>query len=753
MSETQPAWLERLVARIVRYHWLLFPLALILTLAAWPISERLTFDQSIESLYADDDPHLNDYLFSKSLFGGDEFAIVAYRDEDLFAPGTNDLTPGAEERIRTFVEQLNKIPGVLPESTQDLRQALKFPYKRDQVREQMVGMLLGSDQQTTAIVLRLVSERQAQERGIKRAETIAQIRALAAAHQPRAYVVGEPVQIHDMYRYVEQDGRLLFRVSLVLLGIVIFIFFRSLRWMLLPLIVVVSTIVWTNALLVLSGIRLSMVSSMLNSLVTVIAVAIVTHMTVHYRERRQAMGRTEALHKTFVDILPAVFWDCATTAGGFAALLSSQISPVQSFGTMMTLGTILVLASLVMIVPGGILIGRQMAIPAEAPAEHRLLRYLSAVTDSVERRPLLVGGIMIALVAFAAIGFLFLRVETDFSRNFRRSSDIVQSLDFFEENLGGAGTWEVNFPAPKELTEEFLDRVRALAERLRKVAAADGTSLTKAVAITDGLDLVPTVPFVLNTLDKRLAMLDRLQSEFRSSLYNAEEGRMRIVLRAKERQPADSKLELISLVEQVANEEFPGAQTTGLFVLLANIIVSLMRDQWVNFAIASIGIACIMSLAFRSIRIGLISIIPNAMPIVVIIGTMGWLGIPINIATAMIASVAMGLTVDSSIHYLAGYERVRKDGLPFYKALHNTQQEVGIALVFANIALVVGFSVLTLSQFIPLVYFGVLVSAAMLGGLIGNLVMLPLLLRLSTHKSHREAEASASQPQPQPAAK
>ena len=100
----------------------------------------------------------------------------------------------------------------------------------------------------------------------------------------------------------------------------------------------------------------------------------------------------------------------------------------------------------------------------------------------------------------------------------------------------------------------------------------------------------------------------------------------------------------------------------------------------------------------------------------------------------MIASVSMGLTVDSSIHYLAGYRDARQRGLTFSAALKETHQGVGLALVFANVALVAGFSVLTLSHFIPLVYFGVLVSVAMLGGLLGNLILLPLLLRIVDRK-------------------
>jgi predicted RND superfamily exporter protein len=114
---------------------------------------------------------------------------------------------------------------------------------------------------------------------------------------------------------------------------------------------------------------------------------------------------------------------------------------------------------------------------------------------------------------------------------------------------------------------------------------------------------------------------------------------------------------------------------------------------------------------------------------VFVVGTMGWLGLPINIGTAMISSVSMGLTVDASIFYISSFRRMQESGMTFFEALHATQHEIGRALIYSNAALILGFLVLTLSHFIPLVYFGFLVSVAILGGLVGNLVLLPLLIR------------------------
>jgi hypothetical protein len=396
---------------------------------------------------------------------------------------------------------------------------------------------------------------------------------------------------------------------------------------------------------------------------------------------------------------------------------------------MMSAATLLVLVAAATALPGGILLGRWGTDPRIAPAESRLAAALGHVTGWVEAHPRVIVAAAVAVFAFAAAGHLRLEVETDFSRNFRADTPIVQSLEFVETRLGGAGTWEVNFAVPSEMDDAAIDRVDALARALRRMAADSDGRFTKVVSLADGLKIVPRIPLILNTIRRRLDALQNFQPEFERSLYNPDAGRMRIILRARERQASHAKLQLMADVERTAEERFPQAKATGTFVLLAHLIESLLRDQLVSFAIAAAGIVAMMTVAFRSLRIGIASLVPNLFPIVLVIGGMGWIGLPVNIGTAMIASVSMGLTVDSSIHYLAGYRRARNDGRSTSEALRTTNQSVGLALVFANVALVVGFTVLTLSHFVPLIYFGILVSLAMLGGLSGNLILLPLMLR------------------------
>ena len=602
------------------------------------------------------------------------------------------------------------------------------------IKELFRGILVGEDDQTTAVVFRFASQHSAP---VPRAETIRRVREIAAANDLKTYVVGEPVSVYDMFRYVEEDGFWLWVYSSALLLFVILVLFRSLRWTVLPMAVVLATVIWTRAVLVLSQMQLSMVSSMLNSLVTIIGVATAIHIAVQYRERRGRMEPEPALRDALVELLPAIFWTCATTAAGFLVLISSAIAPVRSFGIMMGIGSMLVLPAIAWIMPGGVLVGRVSSDVGRAPGEGWLGRRLLQITDAVEQRPLTVWLITGVFVAFAFLGMTRLQVETDFSKNFRETSPILQGLDFAETHLGGAGTWEVNFPAPHELSEEFLDQVRELTNQLKQLERDERQQLTKVLSLADGIDAVPSRFLGFNlSLSRRIDLLRRIQPEFESGLYNAKAGRMRIMLRAREREPSEDKLQLIADVEARARKQFGEAEATGLYVLLTFIIESLLRDQWVTFALAAAGIWGLMAIAFRSVWIGLISLVPNVFPIVVVIGAMGWGGFPINIATAMISCVSMGMTVDSSIHYLAGFEAARRDGATFFEALRQTHSGVGRALVFANIALIAGFLVLTVSHFIPLVYFGLLVAVAMLGGLIGNLILLPLLLRIG-HRSEK----------------
>jgi predicted RND superfamily exporter protein len=743
-------WRTGLAHLLIRFRFPLFFLGLLLAAAATIPANRLGFDQSLEALYSPTDRHLVDFSRSKQTFGGDELAIVAWKDQQL-------LDAAGLARTSALGERFAEVPGLNTDSQQNLNDTLGTLEKtlktfgrvpglarrvesiRTSALQLFEGILIGPDRQTTAVVLRFLPTDS--DETPPREETIRAIREIADAHQPPAHVVGEPVQVHDMFRFVAQDSALLGYASFLLLFIVILVLFRGFRWVALPIVVVQVSLLWTKGMLNLAGLELSMVSSTLTSLVMVIGVATVIHVMYTFRELRATLAPQPAMVETLRILFLPIFWTTATTAAGFAVQMATTIHPARTFGLMMTIATLLVFFAVLMLLPAGILAGQSDRRRLRSFGQSaRLTAALDRLADAVLRRPLAiaVGGILFTLVVLA--GCLKLEVETDFSKNFRSGTPIVRALTFVEEHLGGAGTWEVNFPAPEELDPDYLDQVRELTRRLRELTddpayrASDGRpALTQVMSATDGIDLLPPI------LGQRwqIKALNAFQPEFLGSLYNPAVQRMRILLRAREQQSSATKLALIGRVEQIASEVFEidprddaAPRSTGLFVLLAFLIESLLADQWISGLLAAAILTLMMAVATRSLTLGFVALVPNVLPIILVVGSMGWLGLPINIATAMIASVSMGLTIDSSIHFLAGIERGRAAGLNFHDALRETYRSVGSALIYANIALVLGFLTLTLSNFMPLVYFGALVALAMVGGLVGNLVILPVMLAL-----------------------
>ncbi len=271
-------------------------------------------------------------------------------------------------------------------------------------------------------------------------------------------------------------------------------------------------------------------------------------------------------------------------------------------------------------------------------------------------------------------------------------------------------------------------------------------ALTKVMSVADVL--AATSPISLERLEQTkvgnwlVAGAIRLLEEQLPQLGRALIGRdpddgstwLRVMLRARERQPAAEKRAIIETVRRIVGEEFPatadaaGGEVTGFFVLLAQLIDRMLADQWFTFLLAAVGIFLLLAVGFRSWLLAAVALVPNALPIFVVLGLLGWAGERINMGTAMIAAVSMGLSVDSSIHYIAAFRRRLHDGHAHSAALETAHQTAGRAMVFSTLALVVGFLALTTSGFIPTVSFGALSCLTLAGGLVGNLVVLPVLL-------------------------
>jgi hypothetical protein len=750
---------DRVANWLVRHRGLLAVLAVVVTILSVAESRRLEFVRSIDTMFDRTDPALVPYRRMIRAFGSSEVVLAAYDDPELFS------TAGIE-RLRALADTIATLPGVASAtSLADTPLGNRIididtsPTARRFV-ELLEGYAVGADHRTAAIVcvLKPAANPPAGQSSAApadfRADAIDRLRAVMAGY-PAGTVAGEPVMLRDGFAMLKRDGNLLGTASAVLAGAVLLISFRSLRWLVVPLAVVLLALWSTRGVLAVIGLKLTMVSTMLSAMVTVVAIATVVHVIVEFRrQREEGLPPATALERTLAVLFWPVVGSIATDVIGFGSLIASRVGPVHDFGIMTSVGAVMVLVAVALVVPFLALWGRFDADPQRAWGEGMLDLGLDGLVRRIVRHP---GPILLTstlLVSAAVAGMRWLEVETDFTRNFRRSSPVVASYDMIETRLGGAGVWDVLLPAGEAIDGKMLGDMTRLEQRLRtEVTIPDGNgqavaALTKVMSLADVMAAVSPIPLerlqstrlgnwlVTGALDVIQQQVPQLGRTFIGRDPDDGSTWLRVMLRAHERQPAPQKRAIVEQVNRIVAEEFPARDgrpagaVTGFFVLLSQLVDRMLSDQWLTFLIAAAGIFILLAVSFRSPLLATVALVPNALPIFVVLGLLGWVGERINMGTAMIAAVSMGLSVDSSIHYLAAFRRRLASGQPIAAALETAHQTAGRAMIFSTLALVIGFLALTTSGFIPTVSFGALSCLTLTGGLLGNLVVLPVLLSL-----------------------
>ena len=714
-----------LLAALVRYRFGLLALSLILAVGAAWRGNQLALDRSIEHMFADDDPILQPYRELQERFGQYEIAMAVYSDPEL-------KTEQGLARIKALTDQVRDVPGVVAAvSILEPPGATNFDDTKrgKQLREVFAGYTHNQALDAAGIVCLLARP---QGGDPPRSETLRTLRALVDA-LPDGALVGEPVLIEEAFDLLEADGRRLNTWCTLLLMLTILACFRSWRWLLLPLVVVQLALALTRGTLVALGLQLSMVSSMLSAIVTVVGVATVVHVIVRYRNAEsEGLAPVDALLQAGRLLAAPVCFACLTDAAGFAALMTSKVGPVHDFGLMMAIGSLMVLVSITLVAPGIVLLGKKTQVSRSATGELMIGKLLDRLLDWSERHTKLIVIPGLITCGFAVAGSTRLERETDFTRNFRQDSQLVEEYEFVEQRFGGAGVWDILLPPNSQLNKSYLSKVLALEKTLR----SEVPQLNKAISIADVVDAsvggIRQLRLLANpAIRTALSVMRASLPEFVDAIYQeqADSVQLRVLLRSPERLGAAEKNSLIEQVRDTVQAVFPSAEVTGYYVLLNRLIESLLRDQWTTFCVAAVAIFVMMAAAFRSIRLALVTLIPNALPVLLLFGAMGWIGVRVNMGAAMIAAVSLGLSVDGSIHYVMSYQRLRREQLSLTAALTSVQATVGRAAIFATLALVVGFATLCYSEFIPTIYFGALVSLSMIGGLVGNLLVLPLLIR------------------------
>ena len=776
---------------MIRARWFWFSISILMFAVAWPASRSLTFDRSLQRMFASNDPTRIDFESLQSIFGVSDLVVFAYRDKQLW-----DADGSGLERLRRIREQIEKTPGI--DNAMDLSKVDRMLGQLDQplslfggsasnekrypllnesnpIAAQFKVLFEGQTHSRQGSLIAIACIMKASEGGKQTtSETLHGLRQIANSLEDqglgKGMLVGQPVMIEEGFEEIERDGARLSVVSTISLALLIIVGFRSLRWAIISIAVVQWALVVTRGLLAWMSWDLTMVSSMLASIITVVGVATTMHWMLGYQNARKSLAPEQALTQSMFSLWRPIVWACITDAIGFASLSFAKVGPVQDYGCMMAIGSLVVLVGIFTLVPALALVPLAPASFAgrlglsfdlvQIPGDRSLVSLLLWILRGVTRYSKTISCMAFVLCAIAIGGSLKLKVETDFIKNFNPTAPLVVAYRAVENELGGAGVWDVVLPAPKVLTQAYLDQINAIEERLRQIELADATTtqnkfspplqLTKVFSFADADQASRSSPLLKSlSIEARLLGIKQVMGNFIETLLarpTTEKRFLRIMLRSREQSEAAQKEMLIAKVREIVDQAtqsegwlilFPNnsaperAFVSGYYVLLSELVSSVVADQWRCFAVATLGIGVAMSIALRSTWLAMLTILPNALPSFLILGVMGWLEIRVNLGAAMIAAVSMGLSVDSSLHYLIRFQQERKMGRSFDEALRAAQSDIGTAILLSTLALVLGFGSLASSNFLPTVVFGVTASISMVGGLLCNLSVLPALLKIA----------------------
>ncbi|WZO98001.1 MMPL family transporter [Isosphaeraceae bacterium EP7] len=763
----------------------------VLTLVSLALfGRRVSYEQSIKSFFADDDPELAKYKVASDSFGDDNFVFVAYDDPEL-------LTPGGMDRVAELARELGplNIEGVLRIESLDampvfwkidealvrleglpmfarniavagLMRGVKgadlagSPFTigaavraggdektRTLLRERitahplLLGTLVNSKATSTALVVRL---RKTEEHDVIR--TIGGLRSKADAFTSRhklgtSYVVGPPVLLADGFASIEVDGKRLAAVGMALIALVTLGAVRSVWWAIVPLLCGWTVWLATEEILSVFDLRLSLSGGPLVAQIIVLTMPAASHLAIHFRdERRRRTDPEKAARSTLQAVAVPITWCAVTGAIGYGALLTSSVVPIQQFGWIMGACTFVSAMMVMALSPVAMMPPWRMEIPVKPGSTSRASNIVAPLLGLAYRRP---GLVVIATVALAlplALGIARLRYESNYINAFRPTARVVKDYHSVESRLGGIGLVELIVPVGNAITPAHMAQFRAIGG-----GSGDGASSeVRPISLATVLDPDHRLEEELDEAAYAHALTTKLdliaaspQSELLASFWNKTTGEARILVRVSEQQPAEVKDATFRRVEAKTKEVFgPGAFLTGLSYLMTKTVQGVILTQWTTFIWSVLGILAMLTIALRGPFLAALAMLPTLLAVALVLGLMGWLGVKLDMATALVASVALGLSVDDTFHCLLQYRRERKEQ-DFKTSLFDSYAVTGPGVLLSSLAVAVGFAALRLSEFEPFVNFGTMVGIATAGSTLGNILLLPACLTLADRVSTR----------------
>ena len=665
---------------------------------------------------------------------------------------------------------------------------LRLVTERDDLRllRDTVGLSPQQDQQLQSVSLEFLNYRTAKAEIDH--QRVADIRSLIETYRNRAtiYLGGPDMITADMIDFIRSDLTVFGAGILLFIIITLTLIFRQIRFVVLPLVTCVLCLVTILGFLSWVDWRLTVISSNFVLLLLIITLALTIHLIVRYRELLSSNpdeDQYQLVSETVRSMAKPCFYTVLTTIVAFTSLVVSNIRPVIDFGWMMTIGIALALVIAFIIIPAGMLLLGKGPISDVQDNSSAITSKFAWFTEHYGTAVLLIA---VGLAALSAYGINKLEVENRFIDYFRSDTEIYQGMQIIDTALGGTTPLDIIIQAPTfeeiilvDLPGEqnaddygieedddygFEDEYGDIDTESTSENNASGLMDTYWFSSAGLADLQKLQTFIesqpevgkvnslvqlyavardlsnreLNDLEiaiMRQSLSDDIYQQLVAPYLLEDIDEARIQLRAMETGGQLRRAELLEKIRNYAVDEVGIApddiRFTGILVLYNNMLQSLYKSQILTLGAVFIGIMLMFLLLFRSIKISIIAILPNFLAAGIVLGGMGIMRIPLDMMTITIAAITVGIGVDHAIHYLTRFIREFSIDGNYVASMHRAHASIGQALFYTAITIIIGFSILALSNFIPSVYFGLLTGLAMLAALLGSMTLLPKLILMT----------------------
>ncbi len=763
----------RVVSAVSRWPRLALAVMVAVSLPVAAGTTKLSFDSSVASLTEPDNRARKIHEQAVAMFGDEEIGVAVIVVDDVYRPAVID-------ELSELTEALAKVEGVdrtlslanVTDPTVDVfdpprvvpRRALRDSEMaelrvRVEANPLFVPNLVSADGKTAAVNVFFGAGGISAEDEARVDAEIADILKSYDGPGEIFYTGMSHIRVRAI-GLMRADLLRFLPVTLLCMVIVLWLAFRSFRAVLLPLASQALSVSILLGVMGWIGAPITLPTLVLPSLLLVIGASYAIHVTSALLETGTSADAEDTFTHALGRVGLPVAVSCLTTGVGFGSLALHPIPAISGLGVYALVGIVIAATGCLFAMPVAFLSlpGREReALSGQASDPSTYSRSLDGVVNRVgaftidHRRSVFFVSFILLLVSL--IGATKIKVDTDFLKAFRKGSDVRVAHDAVTDNLVGPNPISIVITGPeKDYFKSIapLRRVRVLQEFLAGLETVGASiSLVDYLeqldaglrASSDGLsvdeagNLIETgpPPSFWDDPEKQLpAVLQFVSLSPRTfaGLVDKDFQRLNVTVRTSVSGSRETA-ELVDTVTNYAETMFPrGVEVTPTGSL---VVVSEVADLVIGGQIESVGTALsviflILSLMFLSLRVGLAAMIPNVLPVVVFFGVMGWCGVELNLATSIIAAVALGIAVDDTIHYMARLNKLVKSSESQREALLSTLSAVGRPVVTTSLTLTAGFLVMALSSFKPINMFGALSAMTMMVALATNLILLPALL-------------------------